>query len=725
MFRPLVLTLLVSSLFGLGACTSQDTTSTPPASTPDTGGDDIPTESDSSDTPPEEVTEDALEDTSMEDVSTPDVPDVLDVPDLPPDMPEDLMEDETPDEDLPPVCEPSNEVCDDIDNDCDGDIDEGCDDDSDGYCDQTMIDAATDQPLAVCPLGYGDCDDTQNTVHPNYIEACDGLDNDCDGDIDEGCDDDGDGYCDVDLIFEENTDTSTTCAMGPGDCDDTSTFIHPSRDEICDGLDNNCDGAIDQADPGYDQRCSNLPGVCAQTLVTCLDGQPQPCDLATLRADPNRHPEAYEDLPLFGETLCDGLDNNCDGRVDESCADEPCEGFNITSPPEFANSINQTPFVALSLDGQMGLVWTHQDADTPTNMCIGVYHLNLQTRQGTLGLFENECAIQTNLRPYIYEFPNTPDSFFFRYDLSGKPLPNDHYLYSVGVFLPTEGMWMEYLEEEEDIFSPNNISGIIFEQEENLTGPQRYNGNAMDIHDGLTAFVTTMSEGRHTVPYFQAGPDLGSILSLTPDWLNASTLWFDENDNTVMDLRVEDAQTLRLMLQVEDFMGLSVRTYRIAWPSGELLSQTATPSWPASTQQNSHARLVRLQDGSGDLRLSYVAPTDNNEGLAVHHQRLRPGNLPAIAEEGDIALPPADAYFLLPTTDAQPQTRVLMRQGSTVQLLGSETLLSTQSNVPQAIGAGRNWQAINPVVLGDETGQGVFLRLLNREGDLICPPAAP
>ncbi len=55
-------------------------------------------------------------------------------------------------------------------NDCDGTVDEGCPVDADG--DGTKDDT--------------DCDDTQPTVHPSHPEVCDGLDNDCDGDLVEG-----------------------------------------------------------------------------------------------------------------------------------------------------------------------------------------------------------------------------------------------------------------------------------------------------------------------------------------------------------------------------------------------------------------------------------------------------------------------------------------------------------------------------------------------------------
>ena len=96
-----------------------------------------------------------------------------------------------------------------------------------------------------------DCDDTNADINSNAEELCDGIDNNCDGQIDEGvkqlfyADGDGDGYGETSYSVE-------SCEAPEGyvdndlDCDDQNDAVYPDAPEQCDELDNDCDEMIDE-----------------------------------------------------------------------------------------------------------------------------------------------------------------------------------------------------------------------------------------------------------------------------------------------------------------------------------------------------------------------------------------------------------------------------------------------------------------------------------------------
>jgi len=97
----------------------------------------------------------------------------------------------------------------------------------------------------------GDCDDANENLSPGSQEICDGIDNDCDGEIDEGVgpvwypDSDFDGYGDGSNPLQSCMQPEGYVSIA-GDCDDESASINPDTTEIEDGLDNDCDGLIDE-----------------------------------------------------------------------------------------------------------------------------------------------------------------------------------------------------------------------------------------------------------------------------------------------------------------------------------------------------------------------------------------------------------------------------------------------------------------------------------------------
>ncbi len=163
------------------------------------------------------------------------------------------------------------------------------------------------------PAGV-DCDDGDGTRFPEAPEACNGLDDDCDGSIDnDGAgetwpDEDGDGY-------GAGTTPGRGCpingwvAVG-GDCDDDRAAVHPGADDPCDGLDSNCDGAAevelgdwftDADGDGYGDDATVTETCTPAAGAVALGG-----DCAD--DDPAVSPGAPE--------LCNSADDNCDGQAD-------------------------------------------------------------------------------------------------------------------------------------------------------------------------------------------------------------------------------------------------------------------------------------------------------------------------------------------------------------------------------------------------------------------------
>lgn len=151
------------------------------------------------------------------------------------------------------------ELCDGVDQDCDGDVDENLqityyrDMDFDSY-------GVTTQTIKSCepPSGYainiGDCNDHDDSVYPGQNETCDGIDQNCNNDIDEGLpiqdwyiDNDADGYGSSSTDPEKYCDTIEGYAVNSDDCNDNANDINPNMLEIPDNsIDENCDGRDSQ-----------------------------------------------------------------------------------------------------------------------------------------------------------------------------------------------------------------------------------------------------------------------------------------------------------------------------------------------------------------------------------------------------------------------------------------------------------------------------------------------
>ena len=229
----------------------------------------------------------------------------------------------------------ADELCNGEDDDCDGRTDEDdatdvltwyADADGDSYGDAATTDIDCDQPTGFVD-DDADCDDSDAAVNPAATEACNGVDDDCDGLTDDEDahaggtvyfrDDDGDGYGDA------MTPSTAMCEQPSGyveddtDCDDADAAVHPAATETCNGVDDDCDGLTDDDDAhdggtvyfqdddgdGYGDAMTPSSAMCEQPSGYVEDDTD--CD----DTDTAVNPSATE--------ACNGSDDDCDGDVDE------------------------------------------------------------------------------------------------------------------------------------------------------------------------------------------------------------------------------------------------------------------------------------------------------------------------------------------------------------------------------------------------------------------------
>jgi len=232
------------------------------------------------------------------------------------------------------------EICDGLDNDCDGNSDEADardavefwpDEDGDGFG------VRVDDPIIGCtpPDGWvanrRDCNDDDDEVYPNAPERCNGRDDNCNNQVDEGVNTDATWYNDADGdgFGRPSPPAGTGCKEQPNwvldntDCNDARNDIYPGAPEVCDQVDADCDGLADDDDPDVTDGVTwwidadgDTYGDLLKEIIACGDApgradNPDDCDDSNDK--PNPDPVSHLDADwdghgdpdtTFGQTQC-------------------------------------------------------------------------------------------------------------------------------------------------------------------------------------------------------------------------------------------------------------------------------------------------------------------------------------------------------------------------------------------------------------------------------------
>ena len=220
------------------------------------------------------------------------------------------------------------ELCNGVDDTCNGQIDEGLpivsyyrDEDGDGVGAMKTGEGCKGPPMGSVTQS-GDCNDQSATIRPGQAETCNDVDDDCDGTRDNGIpfqdfflDNDGDGFGSASSTPVSSCQTTVQGRVSnPGDCNDNDPTVKPGAIELCNKVDDNCDAQVDNGiafvsyypdvdGDGFGDATAQAESSCAPVAGKVLNTSDCNDQSASVK------PGAPE--------VCNTADDDCDGMIDE------------------------------------------------------------------------------------------------------------------------------------------------------------------------------------------------------------------------------------------------------------------------------------------------------------------------------------------------------------------------------------------------------------------------